>query len=55
MVIIPRYYDPDRFNLNERRAFAGFGMVERFNVFAPVCFNAALGVYLFRGFEGTRG
>ena len=29
-----------------------FGIAERFSVFAAVGFNAVLGVYLFRGFEG---
>jgi hypothetical protein len=28
-----------------------FGIFERFSVFAATGFNAALGVYLFRGFE----
>lgn len=30
-----------------------FGIPERFSVFAATGFNAVLGIYLFRGFEGS--
>lgn len=31
-----------------------FGLFERFSVFSATGFNAVLGVYLFRGFEGNK-
>ena len=32
-----------------------FGIPERFSIFAATIFNAVLGLYLFRGFEGKKG